>query len=145
MEVAEKDKTAKILVIDDEPDIITYLETFLEDNGMDVISAGDGIEGLAKARAEHPDLITLDVTMPGKSGTEIFRELRVDSATSDIPVIIITGVMEFRQFIYQRTIDPPEGYMEKPIDSKILLEEIGKILARAREKAEAKSNREKEA
>ena len=130
---AENIKGARILVIDDEPDIIIYLETFLEDHGFVVLSACDGSEGLAKARLEKPDLITLDITMPGKSGTEVFRELRVDPITKDIPVYIITGVMEFRQFIYQRAIEPPEGYMEKPINPNILVENINKILAKSRE------------
>ena len=124
----------KVLIIDDDPDIVTYMEMFLEDNGFTVISAADGLEGLAKAKSDKPDLITLDVTMPGKSGTEVFRQLRVDDQTRHIPVYIITGVMEFRQFIYQRTIDPPEGYMEKPIDSRVLLKNINRILARAKSK-----------
>lgn len=118
----------KILVIDDEPDIIDYLEALLEDNDYSVISASNGEEGLAKAKAERPDLITLDITMPGRSGTEVFRQLRVDADTKEIPVFIITGVMEFRQFIYQRAIDPPEGYMEKPIDPHVLLASIRRIL-----------------
>lgn len=128
MGTLEKPTRKKILVIDDEPDIISYLEFFLEDNDFCVVSAADGSEGLAKAKAEKPDLITLDVTMPGKSGTEVFRQLRMDSETRDVPVFIITGVMEFRQFIYQRAIDPPEGYMEKPINPTELLRKINRIL-----------------
>jgi len=127
----EQYKGRKILVIDDEPDIITFLEVFLEDHDFVVISASDGEEGFAKAKEEKPDLITLDVTMPGKSGTEVFRQLRVDPETKNIPVYIITGVMDFRQFIYQRAIEPPEGYMEKPIDSDELIASIYKILAQS--------------
>ncbi len=128
MITGDQNTEATILVIDDEPDIITYMETLLEDHDFKVISAGDGTEGLAKAQAEKPDLITLDITMPGKSGTEVFRMLRTDPGTKDIPVVIITGVMEFRQFIYQRSIEPPEGYMEKPIDPGVLLNSINRIL-----------------
>ena len=117
-----------VLIIDDEPDIITYLETYLEDNGYRSIGATNGIEGLAKAKTNQPDIITLDITMPGKSGTEVFRQLRTDPETCNIPVMIITGVLEFRQFIYQRSIHPPEGYMEKPIDPLHLLREISRIL-----------------
>ncbi len=119
----------KILIIDDEPDIIDYLEALLEDNDYEVISASNGEQGLTKANAEIPDLITLDITMPGTSGTEVFRQLRVDEKTQNIPVFIITGVMDFRQFIYQREIQPPEGYMEKPIDANVLLSSIRRILA----------------
>ena len=129
MKTAEDIKEARVLVIDDEPDIITYLEALLEDHGFEVLSANDGTEGLQKAKAEKPDLITLDITMPGKSGTEVFRLLRTDPETMGIPVFIITGVMEFRQFIYQRSIAPPEGYMEKPINPSTLLLSIERILA----------------
>lgn len=132
MDIPEVIKGSKILLIDDEPDIIIYLEALLEDSGFEVITASDGIEGLEKAYTEKPDLITLDITMPGKSGTEVFRELRTDPSTKHIPVFIITGVLEFRQFIYQRAIEPPEGYMEKPINPNMLLAEISKILTKAR-------------
>lgn len=127
-------KGATILVIDDEPDIITYMEALLEDNDYKVISANNGAEGLKKAQEEKPDLITLDITMPGKSGTEVFRMLRTDPETKNIPVVIITGVMEFRQFIYQRSIEAPEGYMEKPINPSVLLNKINRILTDTKEK-----------
>jgi CheY-like chemotaxis protein len=130
----------KILVIDDEPDIIDYLEALLEDNDYKVISASNGEEGLVKARTELPDLITLDITMPGKSGTEVFRQLRMDEKTRNIPVFIITGVMDFRQFIYQRAIEPPEGYMEKPIDPNVLLTSISRILAGEKIRAESQDS-----
>lgn len=132
MTMADPISNARILVIDDEPDIITYLETFLEDNGFSVISANNGTEGLEKALCDKPDLITLDITMPGKSGTEVFRQLRMNPVTKNIPVVIITGVMEFRQFIYQRSIAPPEGYMEKPINPGLLIEKIEMILSNSR-------------
>lgn len=119
----------KVLVIDDEPDIVTFLEMFLEDHDFEVISETDGVSGLARAKIDNPDIITLDITMPGKSGTEVFRQLRLDPSTKGIPVIIITGVMDFRQFIYQRQIEPPEGYMEKPIDAERLLMTINDILS----------------
>jgi len=127
--VADQDNKATILIIDDEPDIITYLEAIFEDNGFTVLSASNGEIGLSVAKAKRPDLITLDITMPGKSGTEVFRRLRVDPDTGSIPIIIITGVQDFRQFIYQRSIDPPDGYMEKPVDPDGLLRLINRILA----------------
>ena len=136
MDVPVDLKGKKILVIDDEPDIVTYLDAYLTDHDYSVVTAFDGDEALAKARSEKPDLITLDVTMPGKSGTEVFRQLRTDPETKDIPVFIITGVMEFRQFIYQRAIEPPEGYMEKPVNPNVLSMTIAKILTHAAKKKE---------
>jgi DNA-binding response OmpR family regulator len=130
MAVLEEHHGARILVVDDDPDLVTYLETFLEDNGFSVLTASNAGEGMNKAKAEFPDLITLDLSMPGKSGSEFFRELRTDPGTKGIPVFVITGVNDFRKYIYQRRIEPPEGYMDKPIQPGELLTTIRKILSR---------------
>ncbi len=121
----------KILVIDDQEDTLSYLTTLLEDNGYQTISAQDGSEGLEKARAGKPDLITLDVSMPEKSGVKALRELQEDAATARIPVVIVTGLSEdFKQYIHhRRQVSPPAGYISKPIDKAELLNTIKKILA----------------
>jgi Fe-S oxidoreductase/CheY-like chemotaxis protein len=121
-----------ILVVDDEPDVVVFLTTFLEDHGFKAFSAHDGKEGLEMARKVKPDLITLDITMPGKSGIAVFTEMRSDPATADIPVFIVTGVMDFRELVYHRQVPPPDGYMSKPIDKDTLLLNIRKILTHAR-------------
>jgi Fe-S oxidoreductase/CheY-like chemotaxis protein len=118
----------RILVVDDEPDVVRYLSAFLSDHGFSVSTARDGIEALDKARAERPDLITLDVSMPGKSGVDVFTTLRRDPALRGIPVFIITGVVDFRRLMYYRQVLPPEGYMEKPIDPDVLLMTIRRLL-----------------
>ena len=124
------DTTKKILVVDDEPDLLDFLGAFLEDNGFDVIFAADGKECLKKAREEQPDLITLDITMPEESGVRALRNIQETEETKDIPVIIITGVSsDFKQFIHTRkVVKPPAAYMEKPVDTSELLATIGKIL-----------------
>ena len=121
----------KILVIDDDPDIVTYLTTLLDDNGYAYVSAVDGVDGLAKVKAEHPDLILLDITMPEKSGVRFYRDVREDDDLKSIPVVMVTGVMkEFEKFIStRRQVPPPDGYISKPIDEKKLLETIAKLLA----------------
>jgi CheY-like chemotaxis protein len=120
----------KILIIDDEPDVITYLETFFNDHGFVTIAAPDGKVGFAKAKAERPDLITLDISMPEESGVKMFRQLQDDPATKDIPVIIVTGISsDFERFIRSRKqVHPPDGYFEKPIDKEALLKKIQEIL-----------------
>ena len=118
----------RILVVDDEPDVVRYLSTFLADQGFAVSTARDGGEALVKARQERPDLITLDITMPGKSGVDVFTTLRRDPQLEGIPVFIITGVMDFRRLMYYREVQPPEGYMEKPIDPDVLLMTIRRLL-----------------
>ena len=118
----------RILVIDDEPDIVDFITTLFEDNEFETLSAPDGQTGLELAREHKPDLITLDITMPGKSGVAIFKELRADPELCHIPVFIITGVHEFRQMMFIRSVLPPEGFMEKPIDPELLLKSVKKIL-----------------
>ncbi len=120
----------KILVIDDEPDIVTYLCTLLEDHGMVTISAADGVEGMEKARAEAPDLITLDMSMPEKSGVKMFRELQADAVLDRIPVVIVTGLsQDFETFIHRRKqVRPPAGYIAKPLAEDEVIETLRGIL-----------------
>jgi two-component system, cell cycle response regulator DivK len=121
----------KIIIIDDDPDIVTFLKVFLEDNGYSTMTAKDGVEGLALAQKSPPDLICLDITMPEKSGVKFYREVRADPALQKIPVVMVTGVMEeFQKFIStRRQVPPPDGYITKPIDQAKLLETIQKLLS----------------
>lgn len=121
----------KILVVDDEPDVQKYLQTLLTDNGFDVITASNGKECLLKAKSEHPDLITLDISMPYESGVRAFRDLQENESTKNTPVIIITGITgEFQSFISSRKqVYPPVDYFEKPIDRVKLMESVNRLLA----------------
>jgi CheY-like chemotaxis protein len=128
----------KILVLDDEPDVVTYLVSLFEDNDYAVVSAKDGNEGLEKARAERPDLITLDISMPEKSGIRFYRELRADSDLNAIPIVIVTGVSstqdggtgdDFKRFLEkQKHLRPPDGFIMKPIEKEELLDTVKKLL-----------------
>jgi len=128
----------RILVIDDEPDFVTYVSTVLEDNGATVLKAHSGEEGLELARKETPHLMTLDINMPGKSGLEIFEDIRNDKSLQLIPVCIITGTPELRKLIYDRPVTPPDGYLDKPITEEDLLTNIRRILAIATQQQEAR-------
>ena len=123
-------ESKKILIIDDEEDIVTYLTTFFKDNGFTAIFANDGKTGVEKAAKEKPDIITLDVSMPEESGVRALRDLQTNEATKKIPVIIVTGVSsDFKKFIETRKqVHPPEGYFEKPIDRDKLLQKIKELL-----------------
>ena len=81
-------------MIDDEPDFVAFIQALLEDNDFKVITSTSGSAGLEKARSEKPDLITLDITMPGKSGVQIYQKIRSNPETARIPVFIVTGVVE---------------------------------------------------
>ncbi|MFC2085070.1 response regulator [Bacteroidota bacterium] len=117
----------KILVTDDEPDFVIFISTILEDNGATVIKAYDGDQALELARKEKPDLITLDISMPGKSGVEVFNEFKKDKDLKSIPICIITGKPELRKLIYEHPDSHPEGYMDKPISEKGLILNLRKI------------------
>jgi CheY-like chemotaxis protein len=125
----------RVLVVDDQPDVVAYLEALLQDNGYEVITAYDGTAGIEKAKETHPDLITLDVTMPGKSGVTVFHEIRNTPEIENTPIFIITGVIDFRQLMYQRTVQAPEGFMQKPINENVFLMTVARLTG-ARETAE---------
>lgn len=84
-------KTAKILVIDDEPEITEILEAFLSNAGHKVVSQNSASKGLQMAREYQPDMIFLDIMMPEMDGYEMCERLKDDPATEDIPVIFLTG------------------------------------------------------
>jgi CheY-like chemotaxis protein len=125
-----------ILILDDEPHVVTYLSTLLEDNGYETEVAFNGIEGMEKIKARRPDLITLDITMPEQSGIRFYRDLRDNPEWVSIPVIVVTAVTgyggdpePFEKFISTRQqIPPPQGFLSKPIDQKEFLELVDQLL-----------------
>jgi len=119
-----------VLVVDDDPDARDFFVTVLEDNGYATVSARDGNEALDRIGERAPDLVTLDITMPEKSGVGVYRKLKEDDALKGIPVIIITGVSDdFKQFIStRRQVPPPEGYLSKPVEPDQLLEKVRELV-----------------
>jgi Fe-S oxidoreductase/CheY-like chemotaxis protein len=135
--VAAKETLAgrKVLVVDDEEDVRAFLTMVFEDAGAEVITATDGDEAIAMASEHKPDLISLDLSMPGKDGVEAFVELRKNPDTEEIPVCVVTGHPEFRQVIYDRPVTPPEGYLGKPVDEDKLVAYAHHIIEHREEKA----------
>jgi len=82
----------KILIIDDDPIIVKYLQAVFSDNGYQTCTASSSMEGLEIVRREKPDLITLDLQMPGEWGPRFYRKLRKEEELKDIPVIVISGI-----------------------------------------------------
>jgi len=119
-----------ILIIDDEPDTLTFFSSVLEDHGYNTITAENGDEGLKKLDERTPDLITLDITMPEMSGVKFYRSLREDDRWKYIPIIIITGISgDFKDFISSRKqVPPPDGYISKPVDEEELLTLVGRLI-----------------
>ncbi len=120
----------RILVVDDEDDVVRYFKTLFEDNGYEAITAKDGAEAMEKIRASRPDLVTLDITMPNKSGVRAYRDIKESEELKSIPVLIVTGVQpEFRNFISTRSqVPPPEGYLEKPVALGDVLAEVRRLI-----------------
>jgi CheY-like chemotaxis protein len=127
---------AKILVVDDEQDIRIYLSRLFRENGYAVSSAGDGVEAAAAVASERPDLITLDLSMPNKSGVRFYRELKSDESLRQIPVVLVTGVTgpggnsedTARFYSTRKHVPPPEGFMPKPVDPEEMLALVKRLI-----------------
>ncbi|OFW61450.1 MAG: hypothetical protein A2V52_03520 [Actinobacteria bacterium RBG_19FT_COMBO_54_7] len=124
----------KILVMDDDPDIIDALDTLLGGEGYEVITAHDGEEGLAKIREEYPDMIILDMLMPRLDGYGVYKALHDPqwSEWKDIPIVILTSVSEdvsHRRYELETGVRMEvAAYIEKPIDPDVILEGVRSIL-----------------
>ena len=117
-----------LLVADDEPDQLEFLAAVFEDSGAKVHRATTGDEALEMARDLKPDLLTLDLSMPGRDVGEVYELLRDDPDLAGLKICVITGRPELRKLIYDRSVRKPEGYMDKPVDEKELVLNVRKIL-----------------
>ncbi len=122
----------KILIIDDEPDVVVYLTTVLESNGYESYSAGDIKSALQLVKEVHPDLICLDIMIPKETGISFYVKLRKEKEFNNVPVIIISGIIEtekfnFRSYVKDVSIQPPEYFMEKPIDVEKYIQKIKEL------------------
>ncbi len=102
---------AKILVVDDEQDVRTFLSSILERQGYETRTAGDGVEAFEFVERERPDLVILDLQMPNQTGTEFFRRLTRHREVADIPVIIVSGLAG-----RHLAVKEPIAVFDKPID-----------------------------
>lgn len=119
-----------ILIIEDESDISDLVAFNLQRNGFETEQALDGLLGLARAQSLLPDLILLDLMMPGMDGREVFRELRNDSRTKDIPVIMLTAKGQVEDRI-QGLEDGVDDYVTKPFSPKELVLRVKSVLKRS--------------
>lgn len=125
----------KILVVDDEPDVRSFLAACIRDVGFQVETAADGEDALEKVEASPPDLMTLDMVMPRKSGIQVIRTLRKDERFKRLPVIVITahahdefGSDDVRDFYAFTSGLRPRYILEKPITPEKLVKSIVEIL-----------------
>ena len=129
----------KILIVDDELDMRIFLSTLLEISGYQPVSTRDGLDGVSKARAGKPDLILLDVMMPGEGGVQMYRELKTDPELALIPVVMLSAVEKKSFYHYLAMLNSslscpipqPAAYLEKPVDPDRLLLVLESLLSRA--------------
>ena len=105
----------KILIIDDDPIVVKYLEAVFSDNGYETCTASSTVEGLDVVKQEKPDLITLDLQMPGEWGPRFYRKLRKDKDLRDIPVIVVSGIDG------DHAIKDAIAFVKKPFDPEKLV------------------------
>jgi len=117
----------KILVIDDEPMVTKMVEDVLISRGHDVTTASEGYDGLLKAIAEHPDLILLDVVMPGLDGHDVLKRLKKDARTKDIPVVYLSAIGDFTEQLHAME-DGSTDYITKPIKPSELADKVENYL-----------------
>jgi len=113
----------KILVIDDDPIIVKYLQTLFNDNGYETIVAYDGTEGESLVEETMPDLITLDLEMPKEWGPRFYRKMRKNDALKDIPVIVISGLSNPKHAIKDAV-----AVIRKPFDEEKVLEIVKGVI-----------------
>lgn len=126
---ANKRNRKQILVIEDDEAILEVLIFNLEREGYDVATASDGREGLAAVRSRAPDLLVLDLMLPGIDGVEICRELRADKQTKNVPILMLTAKSEEADQLVGFSIGA-DDYVTKPFSMKVLLHRIRVLLQR---------------
>ncbi|MDD5020112.1 MAG: response regulator [Candidatus Omnitrophica bacterium] len=124
----------KILVIDDEADIREIVRIYLEEEGCEVLEASNGQEGILKAQSEKPDLIVLDIMLPGINGFEVAKHLKDDPNTQDIPVIILSVLAQDSQY-RQGILD----YISKPFRQEELVATVRRIFSKVNGKGQKKT------
>jgi two-component system alkaline phosphatase synthesis response regulator PhoP len=126
---------SKILIVDDDPDLVEAVTMILESKDYDVIPAYGGIEGLEKAKAEEPDLIVLDVMMPDKDGYAVCKELKTDPKYRKIPILLLTAVVSkisTTRYTQQMGLETEaDDYIDKPVEPAELVKRIEILLGKA--------------
>lgn len=128
----------KILVVDDDPDILDAVTMILESQGYEVVTARDGVDGLATLKAEKPDLMILDLMMPKMDGFGVCKELQDPrwSKYRSIPILVLTSVREEasrRRYELETGLElDVDDYVEKPMAPDILLERVSRLVSKSK-------------
>lgn len=120
-----------VLIADDDPEILTLLSIRLSKKGYTVLEAADGLQTLHVARNQHPDLVLLDVMMPGKNGWEVARELRNDPTLSHIGIVMLTAIGE-KVNEMTSPLYGADDFVDKPFDFNELEQKISRVIQQRR-------------
>jgi phosphate regulon transcriptional regulator PhoB len=131
---------AKVLVIDDEKDIVSLLRYHLEKSGFQCLEGMDGSAALRLVREHHPDLLILDLMLPGMDGLEICRQLRQDVSTARLPILMLTAKAEEVDRVVGLEVGA-DDYVVKPFSPRELVARVRAILRRAHEPADLSARR----
>jgi two-component system alkaline phosphatase synthesis response regulator PhoP len=124
----------KILIVDDDPDLVEAVSIILESKGYKVAAAYGGVEGLEKVKTEKPDLIVLDVMMPDKDGYEVCKELKADEKYRSIPILLLTAVVSkisSTKYTQQMGMETEaDDYVDKPVEPDELVRRIEVLISK---------------
>lgn len=146
-----KPQDKKVLVVDDEEDVVFFLSMALEDEGFRTETAGSVDEALEKIKASPPDCISLDMVMPGKSGIVLFHELHKNPEWKKIPVLFVTGhakeervkrELDAASSLAESTLSGPMTYLDKPVTAATFVKAVASVLGVELEKAVEKEPEE---
>ena len=119
---------AKVLVVDDSPTEVHVLQTLLEKNGYEVVVANSGEEGIVVAKESRPDVVLMDVVMPGMNGFQATRQLSKQAETASTPVIIVTTKDQETDKVWAKRQGAVD-YIVKPVQEKALIEHLNRVLS----------------
>jgi two-component system alkaline phosphatase synthesis response regulator PhoP len=123
----------KILIVDDEPDLVEAVSIILESKGYAVVKAYGGVEGLKKVKTENPDLIVLDVMMPDKDGYTVCKELKADAKYRSIPILLLTAVVAnipTSRYTQEMGLETEaDDFVDKPVEPQELVKRVEALLS----------------
>ncbi|MBP1698239.1 MAG: response regulator receiver protein [Deltaproteobacteria bacterium] len=124
----------KILIVDDDPDLVEAVTMILRSKKFEVVAAYNGKEGIEKVKTERPDLVVLDVMMPEKDGYSVCKELKSDPQWSRIPILLLTAVVSHvptTRFTQQMGMETEaDDYIDKPVEPEVLVKRIEALLSK---------------
>src|SRR5688572_17256578 len=121
---------ATVGIVEDDDNTREVFRTILEHNGMHVVEAVDGVAGIEMVRRQHPDVLLLDLALPGLDGQTVARRLKADPRTADVPIIIVTAAAEEETRLWALRLGC-DDFLEKPVELRTLTAAVVRCLEKA--------------